>query len=299
MNRHSAKLSEICQLLALDYEGSDIIINNLNLANRESEYTSVLSYLTSLEFCNAVVKNNSVTAIVVPFSLKEDVLAFMNSNHRELSYIYSDNAEYTFYDIHNALYKLSDFYDRYDIPAIAGENCDIAESAVIETGVKIGNNVTIGPNSVVRKGSIIEDDVTIGCCSVIGSEGFQAIKVYRQKIKHVGICHIAKGANIGDNTTICNALFEGETYIGEYTNIDNHVQVAHNCKVGNNCVITASCTMMGTTELEDNVWLAPNSVILNKKKVGEGSFVGTFTFVNRNLKPNSTVFGIPAKKIEL
>ena len=58
-------------------------------------------------------------------------------------------------------------------------------------------------------------------------------------------------------------------------------------------------TMMGTTELEDNVWLAPNSVILNKKKVGEGSFVGTFTFVNRNLKPNSTVFGIPAKKIEL
>ena len=73
MNRHSAKLSEICQLLALDYEGSDIIINNLNLANRESEYTSVLSYLTSLEFCNAVVKNNSVTAIVVPFSLKEDV----------------------------------------------------------------------------------------------------------------------------------------------------------------------------------------------------------------------------------
>ena len=124
---------------------------------------------------------------------------------------------------------------------------------------ELGASQTLSSNSVVRKGSIIEDDVTIGCCSVIGSEGFQAIKGYRQKIKHVGICHIAKGANIGDNTTICNALFEGETYIGEYTNIDNHVQVAHNCKVGNNCVITASSIIEPflTTEFGPIVTLLP------------------------------------------
>ena len=299
MKQHNALLSEISSLLKLTYEGEDVNIDCLNLFNRKSTYNNILSYTTTVDYKEVIAENLHVKAIVVPERIFVEIKNFMELIERPMSYIVTDNAEYTFYELHNKLYKDTCFYDKYKKSSKIGKGCDIHSSVVIETGVVIGDNVTIGPNSVIKKGTIIDDDVTIGCCSVIGSEGFQAIKGFRQKIIHVGQCHICTGVNIGDNTTICNSLFEGETIIGEYTNVDNHVQIAHNCIVGKNCVITSSCTMMGTTELEDNVWLAPNSIILNKKKVGNNSFVGTFTFVNRNIKPNTSVFGIPAKKIDL
>lgn len=299
MKQHQALLSEICYIYNLTFEGEDVLIDSLNLSNRDSMYSNILSYTTNADFSDVIANNKSVKAIIVPTELFDGIKHYMDSVCRKISYIVAENTEHTFYSLHNLLYWNTCFYDKFEQNAIVGKNCDIDSSVVIESGVIIGDNVTIGPNSVIRKGTIIDDDVTIGCCSVIGSEGFQAIKDFRQKIKHVGKCHICRGANIGDNTTICNSLFEGETIIGEYTNIDNHCQIAHNCIVGKNCVITSTCTMMGTTELGDNVWLAPNSVVLNKMKVGDGSFVGTFTFVNRNLKPGSAVFGIPAKKILL
>lgn len=299
MKQHQALLSEICSIHNLTYKGEDMFIDSLNLSNRESIYENILTYVTNKSFFDVIENNKSIKAVIVPIELYDDIKHHMGSVGRIMSYIIVDNAEHTFYTLHNLLYQNTCFYDKFDQVSSIGENCEIDKSVVIETGVEIGNNVKVGPNSVIRKGSIIDDDVTIGCCSVIGSEGFQAIKGFNQKIKHVGKCHICKGVNIGDNTTICNSLFEGETIIGEYSNIDNHCQIAHNCIVGKNCVITSTCTMMGTTELGDNVWLAPNSVILNKKIVGSDSFVGTFTFVNRNLKPGSAVFGIPAKKLLL
>ena len=299
MKQHNAYLSEICNLLGLSYNGEDIIIDNLNLFNRASQYNNILTYTTTTEYNEVIAANKSIKALIVPNSLSESITQFMEIEQRKMSYIIVEEAEYTFYELHNRLYQNTCFYDKFDNKSIIGQNCHIDSSVVIETGVIIGNNVTIGPNSVIRKGTIIDDDVTIGCCSVIGSEGFQAIRGFKQHIKHIGRCHICNGVNIGDNTTICNSLFEGATIIGEYTNIDNHVQIAHNCIIGKHCVITSMCTMMGTTELEDNVWLAPNSIILNKKRVGKNAFVGTFSFVNRNVKPYTTVFGIPAKKIEI
>ena len=172
---------------------------------------------------------------------------------------------------------------------------------VIENGVKFGNNVRIGHNTIIKSGTIIGDNVSIGCCSVIGGEGFQLIKDKfgnNLNIPHTGGVYIGNNVSIGDCTTICKSLFEGFTRVGDYTKIDNHVHIAHNCNIGKNCSITAHCTMFGSSCIGNNIWLAPHSKIMNGAIVGDGTFIGTSSFVEGKIPPNSRLFGMPAKPID-
>ena len=295
MNYHSAKLSEIASLVNVDFVGDDVTIENLNLCNRPTSYNSILGYTTSTKFIHAISQNKAVKALVVSEDVYSEINILLLEEGRKMSYIITGAPEIIFYDIHEALVKRTNFYVAENKEPQIGENCNIHPSAVIEQNVKVGNNVTIGPNSVVRSGSIIDDNVSIGCCSVIGSEGFQAIKGYDKMVKHVGGTHISEGVHIGDNTTIGNALFEGNTEVGSFSKISNHVQISHNCTIGKRCVITTNCIMMGSSHLLPEVWLAPNSVILNGVTIGEDAMVGTLTYANCDVPSGKTVVGIPCR----
>ena len=297
MEQRKAMLSEICKLVGVEYIGKDTEINGLNLCNRPTRYDSILGYVTSNRFFDAVFSNQAVKAVVLSEELHQELETESKRQGKELSYIISEEPEFLYYDIHNLLWNKTDFYDHYTAEPVVGENCRIHPSAVIETGVVIGNNVVVGPNSVIRSGSVIDDNVSIGCCSVIGGEGFQAIKGYDKMIKHVGGTHICHDVYIADNTTIGNSLFEGAAEVGAYTIINNHCHIAHNTKIGEHCVVTACCLMMGSTVLEDGVWLAPNSVVRNGRTVKQGATVGTLAFVNKDVEAGTTVIGIPAKEL--
>lgn len=298
MELHRAYLSELTNLMGWSSPTKDIIIESLNLCNRHSVYSSILSYTTSSRLLDVIIDNKSIKALLISENDKEVIEMREFLHDREIILIPVDNPELNFYDLHNKLYCNTKFYkDKATLPII-GQNCNIHPSVIIENNVEIGDNVKIGPNSVIREGCVIDDNVTIGCCTVIGSEGFQAIRGYDRMIKHVGGVHIYHDVYIGDNTTIGNALFEGTTEIGAYCKISNHVQISHNCKCGQRCVITASCMLMGSSTLMDNVWLAPNAIILNGITVERNAFVGTLSYVNRDVEEGVIVVGIPAKKIE-
>lgn len=302
MEYRSATISELSDILKIcpihgiiDVKIEDLdhlVIHGLNLCNHTTAFDSILSYATSDKFLDAIKNNSSVTALILSQQVYHNIADYLNPN---MIYFISDTPERAFYDLHNSLWYNYDFYDHYTAEPIIGVDCNIHKSAVIENGVIIKDRVTVGPNSVIRSGTIIESDSYIGCCSVIGSEGFQAIRGYHKSIKHVGGTHIGLNVWIGDNTTIGNEAFEGYSEVGENTKISNHVHIAHCCKIGKNCVITASVLMMGSTKLGDNVWLAPNSVLMNKVLVEKDAFVGTMSLVTKNVPEGITVVGIPAK----
>ncbi|NLI35975.1 MAG: UDP-3-O-(3-hydroxymyristoyl) glucosamine N-acyltransferase [Bacteroidales bacterium] len=287
-------LSEAASLVNLKIIGNDININGLNLSNREVQSSSVLSYCTSTRYLNKAISNKQVKALIIPNAIYKDLSTEYKSG---MSFIISDTPEYTFYTI---FIKLSlSKYPRYSWNTDF-KNAIISKGAIIEKGVLLGNNVIIGNNSVIKSGSIIGDNVNIGACSVIGGNGFQLIKDdngVNMSIPHVGRVFIGTNVSIGDNTTISKSLFEGFTSVGNNSKIDNHVHIAHNCIIGDNCVLTANCSMFGSSELETNVWLAPNSAIMNKVIVGSNAFIGASSFVSRNVKPGSRMFGIPAINI--
>lgn len=109
------------------------------------------------------------------------------------------------------------------------------------------------------------------------------------------VIHLCHDAYVGDNTTVGNALFEGVTEVGPYSKLDNHVHFAHNCKCGENCFITACSLLMGSTTLDNNVWLAPNAVTLNGVHVHDDGFVGAISFANKEVFEGEVVAGIPAR----
>ena len=117
-------------------------------------------------------------------------------------------------------------------------------------------------------------------------------------INHVGRTYIGNNVTIADNVTIDRSLFESYTLVSDYVKIDNHVHVAHNCMIGENSVLTAGVIMFGSSEIGKDVWIAPGSSIMNRVKIGDGAKVCASTFVMRNVKPYTKVFGIPAVAID-
>lgn len=269
-------------------------INGLNLCNRQTGYRSILSYITAEKYIDAVNENNAVSALFVPTQISDTVLENLS---RKVTLFVVDHPEEKFYKLHETLFS-EGFYSSVENPPKIGEHCSIHPSVVIENNVVIGNNVTVGPNSVIRKNSIIEDNVRIGCCSVIGSEGFQGIRFSDgsvHAISHAGGTKICEHVFIGDNVTIGNALFEGHAVIGDGTMIDNHAYIAHNLTIGKNNVITACSLLMGSAVVKNNCWLAPNSVVMNKKIINDNSMVGSMSLVTKDVPEGETVVGIPAK----
>lgn len=290
------KISEICNQYRLQYKGNDIEFEGMGFCDRPSQFKSILSFASSDKYVSTVADNKSIVCLIIKYEFK-DAYSVENIG-RKVTLIFSLNPEIIFYKIHEQLCERKTFYKRYDFVPIIGRKCNIAKSAVIEDGVIIGNNVTIGSNTVVRSGSIIDDNTTIGCNTIIGSEGFQLItdsEGAAMHITHVGRCHIGSDVYVGDNTCICNSLFDGETYIGDGAKIDNLVQISHNIYVGKKAVITAHVILCGSSRIEDGAWIAPNSSVLNRVVIGKGAKVGLGSVVTRDVAPHAVVYGSPAK----
>lgn len=287
---------EISSLIKIPYVGKNDVVNGLNLCNRETRYSSIISYVTSETYLEFVKKHGRIKALFITKALYEK---FKDKTDDEMTFFITVNPEIEFYKLHEKLCLSTCFYNKYSFSSQVGKWCNIHPSSIIEDGVVLGEHVTIGPLSVIRRGSTLEDNVRVGCCSIIGSEGFQAINFENnvpQIITHVGGTRICRNVSVGDNTTVGNALFEGETIVGENTKIDNHVYIAHNCVIGRNNIITASALLMGSSILENNTWLAPNVVVMNKRVIHNNGFVGSMSLVTKDVPENTTVVGIPAKE---
>ncbi len=158
-----------------------------------------------------------------------------------------------------------------------------------------------GIGTFVHPSAIIFEDVTMGkdCIIhpyvVIGSPGFG----FEQGVKFPQI----GGVIIGDNVEI-QAMTNvdrgtlGNVIIGDNTKIDTQCHVGHNTKIGKNCIICAKSMLGGSTTIGDNVFIAPNTVILTRNiHIGDNAFIGTGSLITKNVKAGDRVMGCPAKSI--
>lgn len=287
-------LNEIKKKFDFQVIGNNVKIDGLNLCNRDSKFSSIMSYVTNSKYVDYVNNNKNITCLVLTLN---DFELYKNSINRDITYLIHSSPETLFYNIHNYLYFETDFYDHYNFETRIGNNVNIHKSVQIDKGVIIGDDVNIGANTVIKKGSIIDSGVTIGCNSTIGSEGFQIISGEHGYIHvvHAGRTRIHSNVYIGDNCAVCNSLFEGETIVGENSKIDNLVHIAHNSYVGKNVVITAGVILCGSSVLLDNAWIGVNTSILNNVVIGKNSIIGIGSVVTRSIPDNSKAYGVPAK----
>jgi acetyltransferase-like isoleucine patch superfamily enzyme len=137
---------------------------------------------------------------------------------------------------------------------------------------------------------------------------------------------IVTGVNIeiGANVAIWNYVVIGDsTKIGADTTIGSFVDIGKNVTIGKKCNIQAHVTISNGCILGDDVFIAPNSSLLNDKypkstflnppvikdgavigggvtilpnvTVGEKAVVGGGSVVSKDVRPKTVVAGSPAK----
>jgi acetyltransferase EpsM len=90
---------------------------------------------------------------------------------------------------------------------------------------------------------------------------------------------VQPGARIGSHVIInTKSSVDHDTFVGDFA----HVSVAH---------------LAGGASIEEGVFQALHSVVLPKITVGAWAIVGAGAVVTKNVQPNTTVVGIPAKPI--
>lgn len=106
-------------------------------------------------------------------------------------------------------------------------------------------------------------------------------------------------ATIGEGTIVDHFSIVGsDTVIGENCLIQAYTAVGHDCQIGNYVRIDNQCTCVGGTKMLNGSTVHTGSVINHGVVVGENAVVGACSFVIRNVKPNTTVQGNPARKVE-
>ena len=97
------------------------------------------------------------------------------------------------------------------------------------------------------------------------------------------------------------AKIGSEFYIGHFGNIiiNAAAEIGDNCNVSQGVTIGVSGRgdQRGIPIIGNNVYIGANSVVAGKITIGNNVVIGANSFVNRNIDSNSTVLGVPAKKV--
>ena len=193
-----------------------------------------------------------------------------------------------------------------------GEGASIQPHAVIEDGAKIGPRTVIGAHGYVGHEAAVGADchlaarVSIGARCIVGDRvilhsgvvlgsdgfGFEFSEGRHVKIPQTGIVQLDDDVEIGANTTIDRARF-GRTWIGEGTKVDNLVQIGHNVVVGKHCIIIAQTAVAGSVTMGNYVTVAGQVGIVGHLHIGDQAIIAARSGISKDVAPREVMWGSP------
>ena len=282
-------------------------VNNVKEANNnELTFFNNLNYEKEVRHCRAsacIISEKNVNL------LNKNVISIISRNplidfYKVVNVFYPetslDNEEINFLKNTKNLLKKKIFIGAntlIDKSAKIGSNTKIGNNVIIKSKVHIGKNCIIGSNIIIEN-ALLGDNVIIKSGTLIGQTGFgfNFEKKKRIKFPHIGRVIIENDVLIGSFCTIDRGSLT-DTVIGEFTSIDNQVQIAHNVKIGNFCMIAAQSGIAGSTVIGNNVQIGGQTGISGHLSIGNNVKIGGKSGVISDIEDNQTVMGYPAKSI--
>jgi UDP-2-acetamido-3-amino-2,3-dideoxy-glucuronate N-acetyltransferase len=119
---------------------------------------------------------------------------------------------------------------------------------------------------------------------------------------------IGDNTRVGDGTSIGSFCDIGKNVvIGKHCNIQAHVTISNGCLIGDNVFIAPNSTLlndkypksnlMTPPVVKDNVIIGGGVTILPGVVIGENSVVGGGSVVTKNVPPRSVSAGVPSREI--
>ena len=111
--------------------------------------------------------------------------------------------------------------------------------------------------------------------------------------------HCAYGVKIGEGTVVMpGSLINTDTTIGRNCIINSSSSIDHDCLIGDHTHICPGTVLAGNVSIGKNCWIGLGSKIIQNCNIGNNVFVAAGSVVTKDIKSNSFVKGIPAKKYE-
>jgi sugar O-acyltransferase (sialic acid O-acetyltransferase NeuD family) len=151
--------------------------------------------------------------------------------------------------------------------------------------------------------------------SNLGSTGAEAVlgmgspRLRREVMQRLGgsviwptILH--PGAHLGPRISLAEGVVVA---VGSTVTVDVEIQagsmlntataVGHDVRIGKHCLVNPHATISGNVVLEDGVLIGAGAIVLEGRRVCEGAVVGAGAVVTADVRPHSTVIGVPAREI--
>lgn len=132
-------------------------------------------------------------------------------------------------------------------------------------------------------------------------------KIYSDIIKEKGgifINIIHKSVSIGINSSYGNGCIftqnvniSCDVTIGDDVTIQPFSEIGHDSIIGNNCHLNTYSFLGGFSMLGNDVTVNTGAILIPHKKILDGGTLGAGSVALRNVKKDTTVFGIPASEI--
>jgi UDP-3-O-[3-hydroxymyristoyl] glucosamine N-acyltransferase len=191
---------------------------------------------------------------------------------------------------------------------LIGERTRIGRGTQLHAGVRLGDDVSIGSDCVLYPNVVIYDGVTIGSRVIlhagvtVGADGFGYVpdeENRRHKFPQIGTVLIGDDVEIGAGSCIDRGAL-GATRIGNWTKIDNLVQIAHNVEIGERVVIAAQTGISGSTIIEEDAIIGGQVGMGDHARVRRGAIIGSKAGIlpGKIVRAGSVVWGIPARPLD-
>lgn len=158
--------------------------------------------------------------------------------------------------------------------------------------------------SSVEEYQICPNDVFICALGDVKAKRKYVEKILEKGGEFISLIHPA--VNIGLNTKIgkgciirTQAEISCDIIIGDYVTIMGYSLIGHDCHIGNWSHLGAHTFLGGFSIIKEMVTIHPNSKILPHKIIEDNAIIGAGSVVIKKVSSNTTVFGVPAKKINL
>ncbi len=184
-------------------------------------------------------------------------------------------------------------------------------STFIDDAVEVGMDTRIEPFTIIRGTTVVGEGSVIGPQSVITDSRIgNECEIVSSHLNgatvgdrvHIGpFAHLRAGARLADDVHVGNYAEIKESQIGRLTRV-GHFSYIGDALIGEDVNIgagTVTCNYDGNakhrTTIGDRCFIGSDTMLVAPVTVGNDAVTGAGSVVNRDVGPNETVVGVPAR----